>query len=368
MSVFSETSFDDHEQVVFCHDRDSGLKAIIAIHDTTLGPALGGCRMWPYASDDEALNDVLRLSRGMTYKAAISGLDQGGGKSVIIGDPRKDKSPALFQALGRFVESLGGRYIVAEDVGITVADMDEVERITDHVAGTTAKSCGDPSPGTAWGVMHGMRAAIRHKMGKDSLEGLTVAVQGLGHVGMYLCQFLHERGVRLVVADIQKDAVAEAMKRFGARAVSTDRIMSEEADIFAPCALGAVLNDETIPRLGAPIVAGSANNQLAEDRHGEMLRDAGILYAPDYVINAGGVIIISHEGPGFDRKRAMDHVAGIYDTLIEVFTRAEKENAPTSEIADAMARERIAAARRKRHAYFPTAHDVAGHQPKGMYA
>jgi len=347
VAVFSAASFSDHEEVVFCNDPKSGLKAIIAIHDTTLGPALGGCRMWPYASEAEALEDVLRLARGMTYKAAMAELDYGGGKSVVIGDPRRDKTPALLTSLGRFVDGLGGRYIVAEDVGTSVPDMEIVRQVTAHVAGTAGGGSGDPSPATAWGVYQGIRAALEHRFGRPDLEGVSVAVQGLGHVGGYLCEHLAEAGARLLVSDLDGAAVRRAEQRFGAAALAPDRIYDAEADVLAPCALGAILDDDTIPRLKVSIVAGAANNQLAEARHGAALAARGILYAPDYVINAGGIINISHEAPRYDRELAFDHVAGIHDTLAELFARAEAEGLPTSEMADRLAAERIERHRRR---------------------
>ncbi len=341
MSVFAAGSFDDHEMVVFCHDRASGLKSIIAVHDTTLGPALGGCRMWDYASDDAALEDVLRLSRGMTYKAAISGLDFGGGKSVIIGNSRTGKSPAMFEALGRFIDRQGGQYIVAEDVGTTVADMDVVRRTTRHVAGIS-QGGGDPSPGTAWGVCAGIRAAVRYAIGRDSLSGLTVAIQGLGHVGLGLSRLLADAGAALVVADIRDDVVRAVQRELGATAVSPDAIYGQQAHVFAPCALGAVINDATVGRIKAKIVAGAANNQLAEDRHGVELARRRILYAPDYVINAGGIIQIAHEGPNYDKQAAFDQIDHIGDTLSRIFIRAAAEGVATNEMADRMARERLA--------------------------
>ena len=344
MSVFAAGSFDDHEMVVFCHDRASGLKSIIAVHDTTLGPALGGCRMWDYVTEKAALEDVLRLSRGMTYKAAIAGLDFGGGKSVIIGNSRTGKSPAMFEALGRFIDRQGGRYIVAEDVGTTVADMDVVRRTTRHVAGFSRDGGGDPSPGTAWGVYNGIQAAVRHGFGQDGLNGLTIAVQGLGHVGLGLCRLLADAGAALVVADIQDDVVREVQQELGATAVSPDAIYGQQAQVFAPCALGAVINDGTIGRIKAKIIAGAANNQLAEDRHGAELASREILYAPDYVINAGGIIEIAHNGPNYDRQAAFDQIAGIGETLTRILTRAAAEGVPTNEMADRMARERIAKA------------------------
>ncbi len=348
MAVFSAASFADHQEVVFCNDPESGLKAIIAIHDTTLGPALGGCRMWPYGDDAEALEDVLRLARGMTQKAAMAELDFGGGKSVVIGDPKRDKTAALLTSLGRFVDGLGGRYIIAEDVGTSVPDMEIVRQVTDHVAGTAGGGSGDPSPATAWGVYQGIRAALEQRLGRDDLAGVTVAVQGLGHVGSYLCEHLSGAGARLIVSDLDGEAVRRAVQRFGATAVAAGAIYDAEAQVFAPCALGAILDDDTIARLKASVVAGAANNQLAEPRHGALLAARGILYAPDYVINAGGIINISHEVPSYDRELAFDHVAGIHDTLAELFARAEAEGLPTSEMADLLAAERINEARARK--------------------
>ncbi len=344
VSVFDRAEFDDHQSVSFGFDRDAGLKTIVAIHDTTLGPALGGCRMWPYGSDDEALADVLKLSRAMTYKHALAGTRQGGGKAVILADPHRDKTPALLRAFGRFVDGLGGRYITAEDVGTSAEDMAEVARATRFVAGL-AEGSGDPSPVTAFGVYCGIRAAVRHRLGRDDLAGLRVAVQGLGHVGFALCRLLREAGARLVVADIDSEAVARAVDAFDAEAVDAEAIVAAEADVFAPCALGGALNAETIPLLRAPIVAGAANNQLADDEAGRRLAERGVLYAPDYAINAGGVINIAFEGERYDRDRALARTEGIYDTLLAIFRRAEAEGRPTSEIADDMARERIRAAR-----------------------
>ncbi|WP_193368406.1 Glu/Leu/Phe/Val dehydrogenase [Pelagibius marinus] len=347
MSVFEHYEFDAHEQVVFCHDPASGLKAIIAIHNTNRGPALGGCRMWPYASDEDALTDALRLSRGMTYKSALAGLDYGGGKSVIIGDPRADKSEALFRAMGRFVDTLGGRYSVAEDVGISVPDVEIMAEETRHVAGIAAGGVGDPSPATAYGVFMGIKAAARHRLGVDSLSGLRIAVQGVGHVGYYLCRHLAAEGAELLVADIAQDSLDRVVREFGAQVVAPEAIATAAVDIYAPCALGATINDETLPQLQAKIVAGSANNQLAEARHGEALRRRGILYAPDYVINAGGVIVISHEGPDYNEAKAFAHVAQIHDTLLEIFRRADAQKVATSEAADRLAEERFRGAAAK---------------------
>lgn len=343
MSVFDIADFDNHEQVVFVSDRESGLRAIIAVHSTTRGPALGGCRMWAYADEREAVQDVLRLSRGMTYKNALANLPFGGGKSVILGDARSEKTPSLMQAMGRAVDRLHGRYIIAEDVGTTPGDMAEVRRETAHVAGLQDGGSGDPSPATAYGVFVGMQAAVDHKLRRNSLEDLCVSVQGLGHVGYHLCRHLAASGAKLFVTDIHRNAVEKAADEFGATPVAPDEIYDVDADVYAPCALGAVLNDRTVPRLRASIVAGSANNQLAEDRHGDALAKRGILYAPDYVINAGGVINISHErsAGGYDRKAAFHHIEGIHDTLCAIFKRAQQDGIPTNAAADRVAKERL---------------------------
>ena len=344
MTVFSAPDYDGHEHVVFGHDAETGLRAIIAVHNTHLGPAVGGCRMWDYADDVAALRDALRLSQGMTYKSALAGLPFGGGKSVILGNARTGKTPELMQAMGRFVESLGGRYIAAEDVGMSVADMDEMAKVTRHVTGTS-KTSGDPSPYTAYGVMRGIEAAVEHKFQRnDGIDGVRVAVQGLGSVGFDLAHRLHEKGAVLHVADINTDAVTRAADMFGAQPVDTTDIHATDVDVFAPCALGAVINDDTIADIQAGIVAGSANNQLAEDRHGARLAERGVLYAPDYVINAGGIIEIAH-GPDFggdhDDAKIYAHLDRIHDTLAEVFRRADAEQAATNQVADRMAEERF---------------------------
>jgi len=345
MSVFSHPEFDDHAEVVFCHDAESGLKAIIAVHNLDRGPALGGCRMWHYENEAEALTDALRLSRGMTYKSALANLPYGGGKSVIIGNSKTMKSEALFRAMGRFVDSLGGRYVIAEDVGIGVGDVEIMGRETDHVAGVNAGGAGDPSPATAHGVYMGIRAAVKHKLGRGNLNGVTVAVQGLGHVGQYLCRFLARDGAKLVVTDIDRNVMNRMAEELKAETVEPDAIYGVAADVYAPCALGATINDTTLKVLRATIVAGSANNQLAEPRHGAELQRRGSLYAPDYVINAGGIINISHEGPRYDKDKAFAHVGLIHDTLIEIFRRAEGSGTSTSEAADRLAEERFKRAR-----------------------
>ena len=341
MPVFSNKEFDDHEQVVYCRDAESGLNAIIAIHNTSRGPSLGGCRMWNYASEDEALTDALRLSRGMTYKSALAGLPLGGGKSVIIGDPGCDKSEALWLAFGRFVDSLGGRYTCAEDVGTRPADLEIVRRATPYVSGIAEGGAGDPSPATAYGVFTGIETAVAARLGRDDLDGVSVAVQGLGNVGTALAGRLAKAGATLSVTDIDELAVARAVREFGATAVKPDEIYRLDVEVFAPCALGAIINDETLGQLRASIVAGSANNQLAEERHGHALWQRNILYAPDYAINAGGVIWISHEGADFDAGRAMAQVGRIGRTLAEIFTRARAEGVPPETAANRVAEDRF---------------------------
>jgi leucine dehydrogenase len=338
--------YRDHECVVFGSDPEAGLSTIIAIHDTRLGPALGGCRMMPYSSVDEALTDALRLSHGMTYKNALAGLDFGGGKAVIIGDPGKHKSAGLMAAFGRQVDSLGGAYITGEDVGLTPADMELIGAETNHVRGTSRSHRGDPSPYTALGVYHGMLAAIEHAFGDRKLRGRIVSLQGLGNVGYSLARHLDRAGARLVVSDINNEAVERAVREFGAEWVDPQRAHRVQADIFAPCALGAGLNDDTIPDLAAPIVAGSANNQLAETRHGAALLDRSILYAPDYVINAGGVMALAK--PDVSDAVLEADVKKIESTLAAIFVRAEEEKLSTRDVADHIAEERLAAAVRRR--------------------
>lgn len=343
MPVFSAPSFSNHENVIFCHDKATGLKAIIAIHDTTLGSALGGCRFWNYASENEALNDVLRLSQGMTYKAAISKLPLGGGKSVIIGDPKAIKTKELLLAFGRFVDRLGGLYITAEDVGTSVEDMSIIHTQTDHVVGLAGGS-GDPSPLTAYGVYRGLCAAAKHKFGADTPQGMRVVVQGLGHVGMNLCKHLHQAGAQLFVFDINEQAVKTAVDSFGATVLKAEDIFTFEADIFSPCALGAILNDTTIPQMKYKIIAGAANNQLESPHNGEQLRNLGILYTPDYVLNAGGLINVWYERShgGYDRATAMEHIETIHETLLEIFSIADQEGIPTNRAAGNIAERRIA--------------------------
>src|SRR5690625_1165121 len=308
MKVFEQLKMYDYEQVVYCQDKNSNLKAIIAIHDTTLGPALGGTRMWNYNNEEEALEDVLRLARGMTYKNAAAGLNLGGGKAVIIGDPRQEKSEALFRAFGRYVNSLNGRYITAEDVGTTEEDMDFIHMETKFVTGTSSGGVGDPSPVTALGIYHGMKAAAKEAFGSDDLSGKTIAVQGVGHVAFQLCKYLHKEDANLIVADINKQAVDRAVSEFNAEAIHPDDIYEVECDIYSPCALGGTINDQTINKLKAKVIAGSANNQLLENRHGDLLFEKGIVYAPDYVINSGGVINVADELIGYNRNRVMKKV------------------------------------------------------------
>ncbi len=351
MELFNYMEKYDYEQLVLCQDKASGLKAIIAIHDTTLGPALGGTRMWTYASEEEAIEDALRLAKGMTYKNAAAGLDLGGGKTVIIGDPKKDKNPEMFRAFGRYIQGLNGRYITAEDVGTTVEDMDLINLETKYVTGTsptTPEAAGNPSPVTAYGIYKGMKATAKEAFGSDSLAGKTIAVQGVGNVAYALCEYLHEEGANLIVTDINEAAVNRAVEAFGAKAVSPNEIYGVECDIYAPCALGAVINDDTIPVLKAKVIAGSANNQPAEERHGDIIHEKGILYAPDYVINAGGVINVADELAGYNKERALKKVEIIYDNLIRVFEISRRDNIPTYVAADRMAEERIRSARESR--------------------
>jgi leucine dehydrogenase len=346
MELFNYMEKYEYEQLVLCQDKASGLKAIIAIHDTTLGPALGGTRMWTYESEDAAIEDALRLARGMTYKNAAAGLDLGGGKTVIIGDPHKDKNPEMFRAFGRFIQGLNGRYITAEDVGTTTEDMDLIHLETEYVTGvsaTTPGAAGNPSPVTAYGIYKGMKATAKEAFGTDSLEGKTIAVQGVGNVAYALCELLHEEGANLIVTDINEASVKRAVEAFGAKAVGPDEIYQADCDIFAPCALGAVINDETIPQLKAKVIAGSANNQLKEEKHGDILHEMGIIYAPDYVINAGGVINVADELAGYNKERALKKVEVIYSNLERVFEISTRDNIPTYVAADRMAEERIRA-------------------------
>lgn len=340
MSVFSAPAFDQHELVAFGADQGSGLRAMIAVHDTTLGAAVGGCRMFPYASDEEALHDVLRLSRGMSYKSALAGLPLGGGKSVILGDPRRAKTPALMRAMGEFIHSQGGRYTAAEDSGIGVADIRLMAERTPHVSGMNDNEFGgDPSPSTAYGVFLGIRTAVRHRLGADSCAGLRVAVQGLGHVGYYLARHLCADGATVYGADLNEANLRRAADELGVVPVAANEIMALEVDILAPCAMGAVLNDRSIAALRAGIVAGAANNQLATADDSARLQDHGILYCPDFLINAGGIIDVHHQRIGSLDEIRRGHVERIEQTLTEVLLRADATRRPTHEIAEDLARE-----------------------------
>jgi len=340
--IFAQLAEYEHEQVSFSYEPSSGYRGIIAIHDTTLGPALGGTRFWSYRSDREALTDVLRLSRGMTYKAAVAGLNLGGGKAVIIGDNKTTRREPIFRAHGRHIQTLGGRYVTAEDVGTSPGDMEFVRAETEHVVGLIGKS-GDPSPVTAYGVYRGIKACAKIGFGSDSLSGKTVAVQGVGHVGYHLCELLHKEGAKLIVTDIDPAKVKRVVEEFRAQAVAPEEIYGVAADIFAPCALGGIINDDTLKVLRASIVAGGANNQLAEERHGDALEARGIVYAPDYVINGAGLINVNAELNGWAPERARNKAGEIYDTILRVFEIAREEGITSYKAADRLAEQRIAA-------------------------
>ena len=340
MNLFDVLAEMGHEEIAMGSDPKSGYRGIVAIHSTRLGPALGGTRFWSYASDDEAITDALRLSRGMTYKNAVAGLDLGGGKSVIIGDNRTSNREEIFRAHGRLVESLGGRYITAEDVGTSTSDMDFVHLETKHVAGLAERS-GDPSPVTAHGVFRAVQASAKARWGSDDLTGKVVAIQGCGSVGRYLAGELHEAGAKLIVTDIDPQRSKRVANETGAKVVGTDEIYSVAADIFAPCALGGIINDETIPQLKVEIVAGGANNQLLEPRHGDILEQRGLMYAPDYVANAGGVINVYGEVAGWDAEHALKKADEIYDTMLGVFEIAKAEHIPSYQAADRLAERRL---------------------------
>lgn len=343
MTVFSHPEFFDHEQIVYVSDRASGLRALIGVHNTNLGPGLGGCRMWRYAREEEALTDVLRLSRGMTYKNAMANLPLGGGKTVIIGNAATDKTPAMFQALGRAIDRLNGAYVTAEDVGTSPADMLEIRKSTQFVVGLDPASGGrgDPSPATALGCFVGIRAAVRAQLGQSDLSGLTVAVQGLGHVGYDLARQLHDAGARLIVTDVNAVNVERAVQQLAAVAVAPEAIYDVQADIYAPCALGATVNDTTIDRFKVKIIAGCANNVLARPEHGDRLMEKGILYAPDYVINAGGVIKVGGEYINMPIAEVEQRVLGIEATLDGVFRKAALDGINPAKAADAIAEARI---------------------------
>jgi leucine dehydrogenase len=347
MSVFEHSEFDGHEHVAFYQDRTSGLKAIIAVHNSNLGSALGGCRMWPYANDEEALRDVLRLSKGMTYKAAMAGLKQGGGKAVIIGDPRTEKTSDKLLAMGKFIDSLSGKYISAEDSGLTVDDLKLMGGQTEHVSGIYGKyhinsepADGNPAPSTAYGVFVGLKTTVKYAMNSE-LKGVKIAIQGLGHVGMRLAKHLHKQGAILYVSDIHPENIENAVSEFSAIAVSPQNIYDLDVDVFAPCAMGAILDSNNIARLKVKVIAGAANNQLAREEFGQLLADKGILYAPDYVINAGGIIDIYHQSIISSDKGLRDHIEKISDTLLEIYRSAQLQGIATNIVANQIAEERF---------------------------
>ena len=342
--VFGQLSFDDHEQVVFCNDKDTGLKAIIGIHNTVLGPSLGGTRMWKYDTEWEALNDVLRLSRGMTFKSAAAGLNLGGGKAVIIGDAKTEKTPELMRKFGEFVDSLGGKYITAEDIGMETADMDTVRDVTPHVVGISESrgGSGNPSPVTAYGVFMGMKAAAKHQFGSQHLEGKKVLVQGTGHVGGTLVEYLSKEGAEIYITDLSQARMEELRDKFGAKIIEGNDIFSTNIDIYAPCALGATVNDDSISRLSAKVIAGAANNQLEDEaRHGKMLREKGIVWAPDFLINAGGIINVYGELEGYNKEETMRQTENIYNTTLETLERADANGSTTLAAALKIAQDRI---------------------------
>ncbi|MEZ5464680.1 MAG: Glu/Leu/Phe/Val dehydrogenase dimerization domain-containing protein [Lysobacteraceae bacterium] len=343
--IFETLSSTGHEEVVFCHNKDAGLKAIIAIHNTVLGPALGGTRMWAYKTEQDALNDVLRLSRGMTYKAAVAGLNLGGGKAVIIGDPNKDKSEALFRAFGRYVASLNGRYITAEDVGIDVNDMEFVLKETEYVTGVhqVHGGSGDPSPFTAYGTLQGLLASLNKQYGNEDVGKYSYAVQGVGHVGFEYVKLLREAGAKVFVTDINEEAVQRCVDEYGCEAVGLDDIYDCDVDVYSPCALGGTVNENTLDRIKAKVICGAANNQLATDEIGDELTRRGLVYAPDYAVNAGGLMNVSIEFDGYNRERAMRMMRGIYYNVGKIFQIADRDSIPTYKAADRMAEERIAA-------------------------
>ena len=343
-SIFSQLEAYGHKKIVYCSDPETGLRAIIAIHDTTLGPALGGTRMWAYKTEKDALQDVLRLSKAMTYKASIAGLNLGGGKAVIIGDSRKDKSEALLRKFGRFIKNLNGEFITAEDVGTNPRDMEYIRMETQHVTGVpeTIGGSGDPSPITALGVFMGIKACVKEYYGNDSLTGKSIIVQGIGHVGENLVKLLRDENAKVYASDINDEAVGQIAKKYGAQAVSNNTIFDIDADIYAPCALGATINTETIKKLKCNIIAGSANNQLEDEQlHGRMLLDKGIIYAPDFLINAGGVVNCYREVKNLTEQESMKYIDDIYNKTLQIFARAKEEKVPTQEAAIRMAKERI---------------------------
>lgn len=343
-SVLSLIEQFGHEQVVYCYDKDTGLKAIIAIHSTVLGPSLGGTRMWNYKSDQEALTDVLRLSHGMTYKAAITGLNLGGGKAVIVGDSKKDKTEALFRKFGQFVDRLGGKYITAEDVGTSTNDMENVSKETKFVTGLPENlgGGGDPSPLTAYGVYMGMKASAKFAWKDDSLAGKRIVVQGIGHVGEHLVKLLSEEKADIVITDINTENVKRISEEYKTSIINPDEVYTQKMDIYAPCALGATLNDDTIPKLKCKIVAGCANNQLEkQNQHGTMLVEKGIIYAPDFLINAGGLISVYCELNGWNKDQAVERATKIYDTTLDILKLSEDKNIASYLAANQIAEERI---------------------------
>jgi leucine dehydrogenase len=343
-SVFNKLEKCGHQEVIYCSDPGTGLRAIIAIHDTTLGPALGGTRMFAYKTETEALNDVLRLSRSMTYKAAITGLNLGGGKAVIIGDSRLHKSEAMMRRFGRFIENLNGSFITAEDIGMSPKDMEYIRMETKHVTGIPESigGSGDPSPVTARGVFMGIKASVKEFFGNDSLAGKSIAVQGIGHVGETLVGLLRNESAKVYVSDINEERLGQIAQKYGAEAISTNKLFDLDIDIYSPCALGATVNTETINRLKCSIIAGSANNQLADEEvHGKMLLEKGILYAPDYLINAGGLINCYSEIAGFNKKKTLQMTENIYEATRRVLKKSKEENIPTNEAANRIAEKRI---------------------------
>ncbi len=343
MGVFAAPDFNDHEQVVFVNEPALNLRAIIAVHNTNLGPSLGGCRMWPYATEADALADVLRLSRGMTYKAAMAGVNLGGGKAVVIADAQKDKRPELLHAIGRWIDRLGGRYITGEDIGTNPIDMAEIKQETRYVSCLRKEDggYGDPAPMTALGVFQAISAGVERVFGADRLSGLHVAVQGVGNVGRNLCRLLAEAGVRLTVCDVKEENQRTAVDEWGAQAVLPDAIYDTEADVFAPCAMGSILNDTTIERLKVKIIAGAANNQLEHDRHGKALKEKGIVYLPDYVANGGGLICCSAEWYRHDQAQVVANVIKIHDTCMDILDRASEMDVPTNAASDQLAEQRF---------------------------
>jgi leucine dehydrogenase len=350
--VFEQIQQDGFEQIVFCHDKSVGLKAIISLHSTVLGPAVGGCRMWDYKNEQEALTDVLRLSKGMTYKASVAGLNWGGGKAVIWGDAKTQKTPQMLARFGEYVDRLSGNYVTAKDVGIGADDLKAIKTKTNHVLGIAgeAHSSGDPSPATSHGVYHGLKAGTKAAFnGDDSLKGKTIAIQGLGSVAYYLLEYLHKEGAKMIGCDVDQASITRATSKYPIEIVSPDKIYDVSCDIFSPNALGAIINKDTIPRIKAKVIAGASNNQLATNEDGDILHKKGVIYTPDYVINGGGLINIYHEGGmrgEYSHKEAFDHVAGIGKTMTQILERSKSTNTPSYLVADHIAEERIEKARK----------------------